>query len=76
MAFLTLANYGQQLTAGLLGFGLLCLNEGIKYKVLSLTYKSLKTGQTSYLGSLLSFPLHRCSWSSSRTLVTFSHLSS
>jgi len=31
------------------------INERIKYKVLSLTYKSLKTGQPSYLRSLLSF---------------------
>jgi len=31
----------------------------IKYKVLSLTYKSLKTGQPSYLRSLLLFPSHR-----------------
>jgi len=39
----------------------------IKYKVLSLTYKSLKTGQPSYL---LSFPAHRCTQSSS--LITLS----
>jgi len=32
------------------------INERIKYKVLSLIYKSLKTGQPSYLRSLLSFP--------------------
>jgi len=41
------------------------MNEKIKYKVLSLTYKSLKTGQPSYLRSVLSFPLHRCIRSSS-----------
>jgi len=41
------------------------INERIKYKVLSLTYKSLKTGQPSYLRSLLSFPSHRCTRSSS-----------
>jgi len=36
----------------------------------SLTYNTLKTGQPSYLRSLLSFPLHRCIRSSS--LVTIS----
>jgi len=41
------------------------INERIKYKVLFLTYKSLKTGQPSYLRSLLSFPSHRCTRSSS-----------
>jgi len=41
------------------------INERIKYKVLSLTYKSFITGQPSYLRSLLSFPSHRCTWSSS-----------
>jgi len=35
------------------------INERIKYKVLSLTYKSLKTSQPSYFRSLLSFPSHR-----------------
>jgi len=40
------------------------VNERIKYKVLSLTYKSLKTGQPSYLHSLLSSPSHRCTRSS------------
>jgi len=44
--------------------------ERIKYKVLSLTYKSLKTGQPSYLRSLLSFRSHRCTRSSS--LITLS----
>jgi len=44
------------------------VNERIKYKVLSLAYKSLKTGQPSYLRCLLSFPSHRCTQSSS--LVT------
>jgi len=37
---------------------------------LSLTYKSLKTGQPSYLHSLLSLPSHRCTRSSS--LITLS----
>jgi len=46
------------------------INERIKYKVLSLAYKSLKTGQPSYLRSLLSFPSHRCTRSSS--LITLS----
>jgi len=46
------------------------INESIKYKLLSLTYKSLKTGQPSYLRSLLSFPSHRCNRSSS--LITLS----
>jgi len=46
------------------------INERIKYKVLSLTYKSLKTGQPSYLRSLLSFPSHRCTRSS--FLITLS----
>jgi len=49
------------------------INERIKYKVLSLTYKSLKTGQHSYLRSLLSFPSYRCTRSSS--LITFSRSS-
>jgi len=40
------------------------INERIKYKVLSLTYKSLNTCQPSYLRSLLSFPSHRCTRSS------------
>jgi len=31
----------------------------------TLTYKSLKTGQPSYLRSRLSFPSHRCTQSSS-----------
>jgi len=34
------------------------INERIKYKVLSLTYKSLKTGQPSYLLSLFFHSLH------------------
>jgi hypothetical protein len=34
------------------------INERLKYKILSLTYKSLKSGQPSYLRSLLSFPSH------------------
>jgi len=41
------------------------INERIKYKVLSFTYKSLKTGQRSYLLSFLSFLSHRCTRSSS-----------
>jgi len=41
------------------------INKRIKYKVLSLPYKSLNTGQLSYLRSLLSFSSHRCPWSSS-----------
>jgi len=47
------------------------INERIKYKVLSHTQKSLKTGQPSYLHSLPSFPSHRCTQSSS--LITLSH---
>jgi len=39
--------------------------------IFSLTYESLKTGQPCYLCSLLSFPWHRCTQSSS--LITFSH---
>jgi len=46
------------------------INERIKYKVHCLTYKSLKTSQPSYLRSLLSFPSHRCTRSSS--LITLS----
>jgi len=46
------------------------INERIKYKVLCLTYKSLKAGQPPYLRSLLSFPSHRCTQSSS--LITLS----
>jgi len=46
------------------------VNERKKYKVLSLTYKSLKTGQPSYLRSFLSFPSHRFNRSSS--LITLS----
>jgi len=38
--------------------------------ILSVTYKYLKTGQPSYLRSLLSFPSHRCTRSSS--LITLS----
>jgi len=34
------------------------INERIKYKALSLTYIFLRTGQPSYLRSLLSFPSH------------------
>jgi len=41
------------------------INETIKHKVLSLIYKSLKTGQPSYFRSLLLFPSHRCTRSSS-----------
>jgi len=41
--------------------------------VLSLTYKSLETGQPSYFRSLLSFPSHRCTRSSSH--ITLSRLS-
>jgi len=44
---------------------LLKINEIIKYKVLSLTYKSGKTGQPSYLCSLLSFTSNLCTRSSS-----------
>jgi len=40
------------------------INERIKYEVLSLTYKFLKSGQSSYLRSLLFFPSHRCTRSS------------
>jgi len=46
------------------------INERIKYIVLSLTYKSLKTGQPFYLLSLLSFPLHR--FTRSTSLITLS----
>jgi len=46
------------------------LNERIKYKVLSLTYKSLKTGQPFYLRSLLSFPSHRCRPTRSSSHIT------
>jgi len=50
------------------------INVRIKYKVLSLINKSLKTGQPSYLRSilsfLLSFPSHSCTRSSS--LITLS----
>jgi len=49
------------------------INERIKYKVLSLTYISLKTGQPSYLRSLLLFSSHRCTRSFS--LITLSRLS-
>jgi len=53
------------------------ISERIKYKVLCLTHKSLKTGQPSFLRSLLSFPSHRCTRSSSLiTLSRFSYLSS
>jgi len=45
------------------------INERIQ-GYLSLTYKSLKTGQPSYVRSLLSFPSHRCTRSSS--LITLS----
>jgi len=38
--------------------------ERYKYKVLSITYKSLKTGQPSYLRSLLSCLSHRSTGSS------------
>jgi len=44
------------------------INERIKYEVLSLTYKSLKTGQPSYRRSLLSFLSLRCTQSSLITL--------
>jgi len=46
------------------------INERIQYKVLPLAYKSLKTGQPSYLHSLLPFSSHCCTRSSS--LITFS----
>jgi len=46
------------------------INERIKFKFLSFTYKSLKTGQPSYLHSLLSFPSHRCTRSSSRITLS------
>jgi len=41
------------------------INERITYKVLSLTYKSLKTGQPSFIRAHLSLPPHRCTLSSS-----------
>jgi hypothetical protein len=43
----------------------LTINQRIQYKVLSLTYKSLKTGHPSYLRSLLSLTPHRSTRSSS-----------
>jgi len=46
------------------------INKRMKYKVLSLTYKFLKTGQHSYIRSLLSFPSYRRTRSSS--LITLS----
>jgi len=46
------------------------INKTIKYKVHSLTYKSLKTSQPFHIRSLLSFPSHCCTKSSS--LITFS----
>jgi len=45
------------------------INERIKYKVLSLTYKSFKTGQPSYLRPLLSFTSRHCTRSSSLITV-------
>jgi len=50
------------------------INERIKYQVLSLTYKSLKIGQPSYLRSLLSFPSH-CSTRSSSLFTQVTLLS-
>jgi len=44
------------------------INERIKYKLLSVTYKFLKTGEPSHLRFLLSFPLHRSTRSSPITL--------
>jgi len=52
------------------------LNERIKYKVLSLTYESLKTGQPSYLRSLLSFSSRRCTRSSSLNTLSRHSLTS
>jgi len=46
------------------------INERIKYNVLSLIYTSLNTGQPSYLRSLLSFPSHRFTLSSSLTTLS------
>jgi len=46
------------------------ISKRIKYKVLSLKYKSLETGQPYYLCSLFSFYSHRCTRSSS--LITLS----
>jgi len=60
----------QHITPILKSLHWLKINERIKYKVLSLTYKSLETGQLSYLLSLLSFPSHRCTRYSS--LITLS----
>jgi len=62
-----------QITPILKSLHWLKINERIKYDVLSLTYKSLKIDQPSYLRSLLSFPSHRCTRSSS--LITLSRLS-
>jgi len=42
----------------------------------SLTYKSIKTGQPSYLRSLLSFPSHRCTRSSSHITLSRPSLTS
>jgi len=69
-------NYLNHQVAALQRLHWLEINERIKYKVLSLTYKSFKTGQPSYLRSLLSFPSHRCTRSSflitlSRPSLTF-----
>jgi len=42
----------------------------------SLPHKSLKTGQPSYLRSLISFPSHRCTWSSSLIILSRPSLTS
>jgi len=44
------------------------INKSIKYKVLTLTYKTHKTGHPSYLRSLLSFFSYRCTRSSFITI--------
>jgi len=56
------------------------INERIKYKILSLTYKSLKTGQPSYLlpplSSFIPFPSLYLVFLSYHPQSPFSHLSS
>jgi len=63
--FITIVNININITPILKSLHWLKMNEKTKYKVLSLTYKSLKTGQSSYIRSLLSFSSHRCIESSS-----------
>jgi hypothetical protein len=62
-------NFSWSKTADILKDSLQAI-EITKYKILSLTYTSLKIGQPFYLRSLLSFPSHRSTRSSS--LITLS----